>query len=137
VTLFAWNDQYSVGYSEIDDQHKKLFQMADELHRAMLDGRGKEAISGLLQRLILYTRRHFESEEAVMRRHGYPAYVEHHLEHVKLTDRVLAFQSKVARGETTVTIEVMQFLSDWLRHHIKVADQKVAAYIRQKMGHAA
>ena len=134
MSLFAWSDSYSVGSNEIDEQHKKLFQMADELHRAMSEGRGKEALVGLLQRLVAYTRHHFASEERAMREHAYPNYLQHHMEHEKLTAQVLEFQNKVVRGQTTVTIDIMTFLSDWLRNHIQASDQKLAKHIRSQAG---
>jgi len=133
MSLFVWNDSYSVGSVEIDGQHQKLFNMADELHRAMSEGRGKEALSGLLQRLVAYTRHHFAYEERAMRDHAYPGYLQHRMEHEKLTGQVLEFQNKVARGQATVTIEIMKFLSDWLRHHIQVSDQKLATYIKSQV----
>jgi hemerythrin len=134
MSLFVWNQSYSVGHAEIDEQHKQLFQMADDLHAAMLEGRGKEALSGLFTRLITYTRHHFSCEERIMRENAYPGYVQHHMEHEKLTQQVLDLQKKVASGKATVTMEIMQFLSDWLRNHIQVNDQKVSAYIKKRPG---
>ncbi|HTS74990.1 MAG TPA: bacteriohemerythrin [Bryobacteraceae bacterium] len=130
MSLFAWNPAYSVGCAEIDEQHQQLFQMADDLHRAMLERRGKETIGGLLKRLVAYTVYHFSAEERQMKQSGFPNYIEHHAEHVKLTQRVVEYQEKVLKGETSVSIEVLQFLSDWLKHHIQGSDQKVGAHLK-------
>jgi hemerythrin len=132
MSLFVWNQNYSVGHPAIDEQHKQLFQMADDLHAAMLEGRGKEALAGLFSRLVTYTRYHFSTEEGIMRENGYPGYVLHHMEHEKLTQQVLDLQRKVASGRAAVTMEIMQFLSDWLRNHIQISDQKVSAHIRKR-----
>jgi len=132
MSLFVWNDSYSVGSAEIDEQHQKLFHIADELHRAMLERRGKEALNGLLQRLVAYTRHHFACEERAMRDHAYPGYLQHRMEHEKLTGQVLEFQNKVTRGQATVTIEIMTFLSDWLRNHIQLSDQKLGKHMKSR-----
>jgi hemerythrin-like metal-binding protein len=134
MSLFAWDPKYSVGHPDIDEQHKQLFKMAEDLHMAMLEGRGKEALGGLFSRLVTYTRHHFANEERIMRENAYPGYVQHHLEHEKLTQQVLDMQKRVATGKATVTMELMQFLSDWLRNHIQVNDQKVSAHIRKRPG---
>lgn len=65
---------------------------------------------------------------------GNPGYAQHRLEHEKLTKQVLALQEEFANGKAAVTMEIMQFLSDWLRNHIQINDQKVSAYIRQRPG---
>jgi len=130
MSLFAWNPAYSVGCAEIDEQHQQLFKMADDLHCAMMDRRGKEALDGLLKSLVSYTVYHFATEERKMSESGYPNYLQHRTEHVKLTDRVLEYQQKVLSGEKPMSIEVMQFLSDWLKHHIQGSDQKLSAHLK-------
>lgn len=137
MSLFAWNEKYSVGYAEIDEQHKQLFKMADDLHAAMVEGRGKESLSGLFSRLVTYTRHHFSTEERIMRENAYPGYVQHHMEHEKLTRQVLDLQRNVATGRATVTTEVMQFLADWLRNHIQISDQKVSVFIKKRKAELA
>lgn len=131
MSLFAWNPAYSVGCAEIDEQHQQLFRMADELHSAMMERRGKDVLAGLLKRLVAYTKYHFATEERRMTESGYPQYTQHHAEHVKLTEKVVDYQDKVLRGETAMSIEVMNFLSDWLKHHIQGSDQKLSAHLRR------
>ncbi|HML17250.1 MAG TPA: bacteriohemerythrin [Bryobacteraceae bacterium] len=132
MSLFAWSPQYSVGCAEIDQQHQKLFKMADDLHQAMSERRGRAVITDLLKRLIDYTVYHFATEEKRMQESGYPNYPQHRVEHVKLTDRVMAFQKKVVSGETMISIDVLQFLSDWLKHHIGESDQKLGTHLRMR-----
>jgi hemerythrin len=137
MSLFVWDEKYSVGHPDIDAQHKLLFKMADDLHTAMTEGRGKEALSGLFSRLVTYTRHHFSAEENIMRENGYPGYVQHHMEHEKLTRQVMDLQRNVASGKATVTIEIMQFLSDWLRNHIQINDQKISVFIKKRKSEIA
>jgi hemerythrin len=127
--LFAWNPAYTVGCAEIDQQHQQLFAMAGDLHKAMMERRGKEVLADLLKRLVAYTKYHFSTEERRMQESGYPHYMQHRTEHVKLTQQVIEFEEKVRKGEAAVSIEILKFLSDWLTHHIQRSDQKLASHL--------
>jgi hemerythrin len=134
MSLFVWKPEYSVGCAEIDQQHEKLFRIADELHRAILEQRSKEALAGLLKRLVDYTLYHFASEERLMQDYGYMKYLPHHVEHVRLTGRILEYLSVISKGDSAVTFDLLQFLSDWLQHHICGSDQKLGAHLRTCTG---
>ena len=72
MSLFAWNETYSIGVTEIDAQHRRLFSLADELHSAMNAGKGKAVLRKVLHDLITYTQTHFAAEERMMQKCGYP-----------------------------------------------------------------
>lgn len=129
MSLFKWKDEYLVGQPEIDNQHKRLFQLADELHTAMTAGKGKDVMLKTLGDLIDYTKRHFAAEEALMLRSKYPGYPEHKAFHDKLTAQVVQFQTEFAAGKSIVSIQLLQFLKDWLQHHIAETDRKIAVYL--------
>lgn len=80
--------------------------------------------------LIDYTKRHFAAEEALMQRSKYPGYPEHKVFHDKLTAQVVQFQSEFAAGKST--IQLLQFLKDWLQHHIGETYRKIAVYLSQQ-----
>ncbi len=126
--LFEWQKQYSVGDAEIDCEHQRLFGHADDLHRAMLEGHGKQVIEKLLRALADYTATHFRHEEEWMRRVCYPELPQHREQHERFRKRIDDLSDRSHRSDNTMTIEVMQFLADWLKHHIAESDQKVAVY---------
>ena len=132
MSMFQWKPEYSVDHSEIDGQHKRLFQLADELGTAMARGKGNAAMSTILASLIDYTKRHFATEERLMQTHRYPEYAAHKKQHDDLTQKVVDLQHSFAAGRTSMTIEVLQFLKDWLVNHIGKSDQKIAAYLNAK-----
>jgi len=129
MSLFAWKSEFDVGHSEIDSQHKRLFEIAAELHAAMLAGKGHAALDRILSSLIAYTKLHFATEEGLMQKHHYPDYSHHKAEHDSLTGQVLAFQKEFQSGQKTITIDLMKFLSGWLTHHIGGTDRKIAAFL--------
>ena len=133
MSLFQWGEEFSVGYADIDSQHKRLFQLADQLHAAMTAGKGKQVLGNTLNNLISYTKRHFSDEEMLMERHRYPGISQHKAEHHALTEKVVQFQKAFAEGRATVTMELLQFLRNWLVQHIGVVDKKVAAHFQQQV----
>ena len=132
MSLFQWKDEYSVDHSEIDMQHKRLFQLAGELHAAMTAGKANAALSKTLNDLIAYTKHHFTCEERLMQTHHYPEFAKHKALHDELTTRVIEFQKGFTAGRTAMSIDLLQFLKDWLSHHIGETDRKVAVYLKSK-----
>ena len=130
--LFPWDDSFSVKIGLIDMQHKKMVGMINELHRAMVGGKGKKNLSSILSGLIDYTREHFITEEILMQAHAYPEFLTHKLEHQKLTKTVVGLQRRFRSNEAGLTIEVMEFLKDWLRNHILGSDKRYAPYLNAK-----
>jgi len=132
MSLFQWNDGFSVGNSEIDGQHRKLFQLADRFHSAMAGGQGKVVLQQTLTELIDYTKHHFASEERLMQKSSYPEYRRHKAEHDALTSKVVQFRDEVATDRVVVTIDVLQFLKDWLVNHIGHMDKGIGDHIRRQ-----
>ncbi len=133
--LFPWSDTYSVKIGIIDAQHKVLVDLINELHHAMITRTGKEQLGKILSNLIKYTQGHFKAEEGILQSNQYPDFINHKAEHERFTKRVLDFQSKFQRNEIGLTIEVMDFLKDWLIKHIMGVDKKYTPFLNSKGVH--
>ena len=130
--LMAWRDEFSVNIREIDDQHKMLMNMVNEMHEAMSKGKGKDVLGSILDKLIQYTKTHFSTEEGLMEQHGYPGFEEHKDKHTKMTQKVLALQQDYTQGKMQLSIEVSKFLQDWLNKHILGTDKKYGEFLNAK-----
>ncbi|SPF36048.1 Hemerythrin-like metal-binding protein [Candidatus Sulfopaludibacter sp. SbA4] len=124
--IFPWRDAYSVGMPEIDNQHKGLIRLINELQSAMMEGNGKNVLAGIMDDLVRYTESHFAFEEAMMRKRGYSQLAAHSAEHKRLTGQVCELRDKFRGGKVTISMEVMKFLKDWLADHILNRDQAYA-----------
>lgn len=134
-TAFQWKDTYSVKVMALDNQHKKLFDLVNELHGAMSNGHGKDVAGDVLRRLIDYTVDHFSSEERLMEKHHFPGLAAHRAEHKALTEKVLAFKTEFDAGTSNVTPQLLMFLQQWLRNHIQSVDQKYGDFLNQQGVH--
>ena len=132
MTLFVWNDSYSVGVEEVDNQHKMLIKSLNELHEAMLSHKAKDVIGGILKGLTDYVGVHFSYEENLMKKHRFPGLKDHKSSHQAFTRRVAEFQNKFEEGSLMLSMEVMNFLRYWLQDHIKGADQQFGEFLKQK-----
>ena len=110
----AWQDAYALGVAQIDREHQHLFALAAKMHEGLLAGKGKDQIEKMLTELVNYTCHHFAHEEKLMQKTGYPGYEQHRQDHANLRAEVLAKQLRARSGEATMTIEVMQFLIEWI-----------------------
>ena len=130
--MFDWSANYSVGVGSVDAQHQNLFALARELHTAMMAGQGKAALTRILDRLVQYTVVHFAHEERLMRLHDYPDAAAHKAEHDALTKQVLKFQEDFQAGRATISVQLLQFLRNWLQEHIQGCDVKLAPYLKER-----
>jgi len=129
----TWTDKLSVGVKVIDDDHKKLVSMVNELYDGITAGHGKEALGKVLDELVNYTKFHFKREEDFFAKTGYPAAVAHKKEHDDLTTQVLDVQAKYKSGAmATLSLEVMNFLKNWLVNHIQGSDKKYGPHLNAK-----
>jgi hemerythrin len=133
MSLFEWKAEYSVGNPEIDLQHRQIFRMAGELHAAMVNSRGNDVVEVLLDKVVAYTRRHFASEERLMKESEYPGYEKHQADHAKLAVQIGEFQERIKDQKVAVVVEMIRFLRDWLDHHIYGADMLLGIYLRSRL----
>jgi len=132
MPIMTWTDSYSVGIAEIDKQHKKLIDLINTLHDAMAKGQAKSVIGKILGELITYCANHFAAEEKLFDQYGYPDSAEHKDKHQKMTAKVLALQQQFEQGKTTITMDVMDFLQQWLDKHILGTDKKYGPFLNSK-----
>ncbi|MSM40243.1 MAG: bacteriohemerythrin [Geobacter sp.] len=132
MALLTWNDSYSVKVKQLDDQHKKLIDMINQLYDAMKVGKGSEVIGPVLKSLMTYTQTHFSTEEQLMKLHGYPDYETHKNEHTQLVAQVGNIKKEMDAGKMPLTQNVMNFLRDWLIKHIQGNDKKYGPFLNDK-----
>jgi hemerythrin len=132
MPLIKWNDSFSVNIVEIDLQHQKLVSLINELNNAMLQGMGKAALTNILNELVAYTVNHFSIEEKYFAQYQYPNSDSHKKEHLVFVEKVASFKKDFDSGKLGLSIEVMNFLSNWLQTHIKGSDKKYQPFLNQK-----
>ncbi len=131
-TLVSWNSTLSVGVREIDEQHMRLVELLNTMYAAMKSGRGESVLAKLLDELVRYTVYHFDSEEKLMDKYGYPDKPAHRKEHEALKKQVGEFVGKYKKGEVPLSGDLIHFLKNWVVNHIKRTDKKYGPYFNKK-----
>jgi hemerythrin len=127
MAIAIWNARYETGITILDNQHKTLFEAVNKLADSFKAGTSKAVVKDSLDFLVKYTVEHFQTEEKYMRDLGYPQLTSHMAVHAQLVQTAKALQAKLAEGKS-VTIEVTNFLADWLKHHINELDMGYVEY---------
>lgn len=124
MSIMKWNDTYSVGVEEIDNQHKGLVNILNELFDSMSIGKANDVLGKILDQLIRYAQIHFATEEKYFDLFDYEFSDEHKDEHQRFAEEVVAFKKGFDAGSIVMSIEVYRFLKDWLINHMNGEDQK-------------
>jgi len=124
MALITWSDELSVNVDRIDGQHRQLVIMINDLNDAMKAGKGQEILNTILEKMVGYAEEHFILEEYYFEKFGYSEAATHKSEHDQFVKKVVKFISGFDSGKPLLTLEVIDFLKDWLIDHIKGSDQK-------------
>ena len=134
MALFAWKDSYSVKNTTLDLQHKKLIDLINRLHDAMMSGCGKTVVGAVLTELVSYTNTHFADEERRMLACGFSELAAHKQAHDVFAKQAREYLEQYRNGSITISGELLRALKDWLVNHIEKMDQ---GYVAALLGKAA
>jgi len=129
MAIFAWNESYSVRVGQMDEQHRKLFDIINELAEAMKSGKGEAAVRDTVEQLAVYTRTHFLQEEMLMQKTGYPDLPAHRQLHRKLMADVEQYKKAIEEGHTASPVTLLNFVREWLVHHIRESDKAYSDHL--------
>lgn len=132
MAKYLWRDAFCVGDQEVDKQHRKLFELLDQLYSAVCVGEGTEQVGRVLEELLGYTRYHFYAEETLMQEVGYPGYASHKQEHEQLMAEVQRQLEAFKRGDKILSIDLLEFMNDWLSQHILQSDLQISEHLRNR-----
>lgn len=124
MAKYLWRDDYRIGHPEIDAQHQHLFGLLDKLYEAVCAGTAAQLVEEVVDELVDYTRQHFIVEESLMRELNYPGLDRHRQEHQDLLETVNSKMNKLRRGEKVMSIELLEFMNNWLCRHILMSDRQ-------------
>ena len=133
--MIEWDQRYSVEIAEIDRQHRKLFDLLNELYAAMQEGQADQVVGKVLDRVVDYTVQHFAHEERLFTQYGYPGAAAHRAEHAELTAQAKALAERLKSGTGDVSVSTLKFLCDWLSKHILGSDKRYAGFLAQQGVH--
>lgn len=134
VTIVRWHEGMSVGVEELDDDHRVLIDLINQVAGAD-NRRDRLTLEAVLDELVDYTVFHFEREEAMMSAAAFPDLAAHRRMHAVLAEQVTAIRRRlVVSGDDNLGDDVLDFLSLWLSDHILKADAVYAPFVAPVVG---
>jgi len=118
--------------ADVDREHLKLIDIANELHEGLRNGDNEQSLSRKYNTLVDYSRRHFAEEERIMLECSYPLYWQHKQEHDDLMQRVVDIQDRIYKGKAEFSIELVYLLRHWFTHHVFGEDRSYDHFLHQE-----
>lgn len=130
MTFMPWSSALMLGIPSIDAQHQTLVQLINTLYDELSNPIPERTVIGnVLEGLVDYTHNHFIEEEVMFQRYGYAQTAEHTAEHAQFTAKAMDWLLRFEDGEE-VDLEAMDFLKDWLLHHILEEDRAYVPFLK-------
>jgi hemerythrin len=124
LNKLEWEDSYSVGVQEIDEQHKKLFSIINELLKAVDEKKSDDNFSSIIEELVNYKTYHFQTEEKYFKLFNYEETDKHIASHRFFNDELGKIVEKHHKYDIYFAYDLVEFLENWLVDHLMVEDQK-------------
>ncbi len=121
--LINWTQDFEI-CDLVDKQHKKLIELLNQLYTAFLQNQSHQMLLDIISELKKYTIYHFKTEEAIFDKFGFVFSREHKNEHKFFTDKVREFAFKYFHNPDLLTVEILDFLFNWVINHILLSDKK-------------
>jgi hemerythrin-like metal-binding protein len=128
MAIFEWDSIYETGVASIDQQHRRLFDIANRLHDAWQRREGRETLIRIFDELLEYTVYHFDDEERVMRAVSYPDLARHHGYHEKLKGLCATYREQLGKGTEGIETRALEFVRMWLNAHVLGVDKEIGSY---------
>lgn len=137
MAIVLWNQDMSVGIDHLDDHHRRLIELLNQLGAAVSAGNSRDVTGLVLGELIRYVYYHFGEEERLMEAAGYDDLAAHRQSHRIMAEHVRGLESAYDRDPSAVVAaELHGFLSDWLVHHIRSEDSRYVPCLSGRAGAA-
>ena len=130
LEALAWKADYEIGEAKIDDQHRQLVKLANNVYAIVERGEEGEDLLDAFEALISYTEMHFREEERLWLKIDSAHFTAQEKDHDKLARelRELIFpKDAVAQGKVGANLK--EWLNARLLPHMMEHDQKAAAQI--------
>lgn len=124
MSLFTWESKYDIGVTSMNEEHKKLIDLMNQLYTQNSENADKATQARTLSRLADFTKTHFQHEENYMASIHYPELKTHQLIHGDLLKKLAEHKAEFEKAGGTLTPGFFAFLRRWLGAHILGIDAK-------------
>jgi len=127
MPYIKWEPHNSVHVDILDEQHRKLFDIVNDL----IDENELESghTFSILRDLVDYISVHFHDESIVMMDSNYPGFPGHSRQHEQFIEKVEKFLNACREGDADLEKNMIIFLRDWIYTHTTKLDMQYADHL--------
>ena len=120
-----WDDSLRVGIDVIDEHHRYLFDLSNDLFEVISSKRGARDVARVLKSLDQYVQVHFRAEERMMEHYGFGALERQQHQHGQFEERLREFFDELHNNPLTARFDMLVYLRNWLVRHIVHEDSQL------------
>jgi hemerythrin-like metal-binding protein len=124
-----WDDSLSVGIDVIDEHHRYLFDLINDLYDVVINKLGARDVARLIKALDAYAKVHFRAEEQMMAHYGYEGIHRQEHQHHAFEAKIREFYEELHANPLVAQFDVLSYLRDWLVKHILVEDIQLRSLV--------
>lgn len=133
IIFIEWEDTLSVGIDSIDNQHRHLIDLINNLYTTVISSNSHLIIGPLLIELLEYVYIHILTEEAYFDKYQFPDKIAHSRLHTEFIHRIYTLQEHLSNANKPITIDDIKLIKDWFILHIMKQDIVYATFIKNKL----
>ncbi|MBN2221739.1 MAG: hemerythrin family protein [Vallitaleaceae bacterium] len=126
-----WDERYSIDEKQIDSQHRKLFELLNEVCHLAQEDQATPLFSTIkmISELSIYAIFHFREEENLMKEIQYPDLEAHQAQHNEYIQKINQLKENYQKQDPLINYEILDFLNSWLTKHILIEDMKYKNFL--------
>lgn len=128
--MYEFKEEYKTGIESIDQEHRKLFEIADRAYETLMNdfiADKYDYILDILNELKDYAATHFKHEEEYMMSINYRKLISQKAAHNDFIEKLSEYDlNKMDENQKDAILEILEFLSDWLVNHIMKSDKLIS-----------
>lgn len=129
MSLIDWKDEFSVGNTAVDHEHKSLIALINKLHAQIEHGADRDDVIEGLGEIYAQIAAHFALEEKIMRDAAYLYLIPHKQDHEALLDQLADIMDGVDTGGSYNAADLSMRLERWFSEHFRTHDARLHRHL--------
>ncbi len=125
MSLLEWKPEYSVGVASMDDEHREMIGLINDVYVKLGAATDAATIENCLEEIFTTISMHFALEERIMRDSGYEEYEDHKDDHEELLDEIRDLMDEFVADTDKGAKLLEQRLSAWFSNHFASFDARL------------
>lgn len=133
MTRAKWNEALETGNLLVDGEHRRLFELINALHDAIVAKVERSEQERQIFTIIEHVKAHFAHEEALMEEIRFPGLRHQRVLHKGFVKQSQKLVDEYVSGAVALPITLELYLYDWLITHVRTEDRLIGEHIRNTM----